>query len=53
VPATIEQEFHQTIIGLYKEAKQEGYTASAFLDMVYRMGGVAAAKQLIHERAGC
>jgi hypothetical protein len=49
VPATIEQEFHEAMIGLYKEAKEEGYTASAFLDMVYRMGGVAAAKQLIND----
>jgi hypothetical protein len=46
---TTEQEFHETMIGLYKEAKEEDYTPSAFLDMVYRMGGLAAAKQLIND----
>ena len=49
MPPSIEQEFHETMIALYKEAKEEGYTPSAFLDMVYRMGGVAAAKQLIND----
>ena len=49
MPTTIEQEFHESMISLYKEAKEEGYTASAFLNMVYGMGGVAAAKQLIND----
>ncbi len=45
----LEQEFHQAMIGLYKEAKDEGYSASAFLNMVYELGGLAAAKTLIND----
>ena len=45
----LEHDFNEEMIGLYKEAKEEGYTASAFLDMVYRLGGLAAAKRLIND----
>jgi hypothetical protein len=43
----LEQELHEEMIGLYTEAKKDGYTASAFLDMVYRVGGLAAANALV------
>src|SRR3954470_6345230 len=45
----LETEFHAEMIRCYKEAREEGYIASAFLQMVNGMGGVAAAKQLIND----
>lgn len=45
----LEQEFHEAMIDLYKDAKEEGYTASAFLNMVYDLGGLGAAKKLIND----
>jgi len=44
---TLEREFHEEMINIYKEAKEEGYIASAFINMVHELGGVAAAKKLI------
>ena len=44
---SLEREFHQEMLAVYKEAREEGYTASAFLNMVQAMGGLAAAKQLV------
>ena len=50
MPATtLEQEFHEAMIGLYKESKEEGYTASIFLNMVHELGGLGAAKRLIND----
>jgi hypothetical protein len=46
---TLEREFHGEMISCYKEAREEGYTPSIFLQMVNEMGGVAAAKKLIND----
>ena len=45
-----EQDFHEEMILLYREAEEEGYAASAFLNRVYELGGLAAAKRLINDR---
>jgi len=46
---SLESEFDQAMLGIYREAKvEEGYIASFFLQMVYDLGGLAAAKQLIN-----
>ena len=47
--ASLEREFHKEMIRCYKEAKSEGYTPSAFLQMVNDMGGLGAAKKLIND----
>jgi hypothetical protein len=47
----LESEFHAAMIQIYKDAKEEGYTASAFLNTVYEHGGLAAAKRWIHDPA--
>lgn len=49
MPANLERAFHQEMLRLYREAKEEGYTPSVFLQMVNEMGGLAAAKKLINE----
>ena len=48
---TLERDFHGEMIRCYKEAKEEGYIPSLFLQMVNEMGGVATAKKLINEPA--
>ena len=45
----LEREFHSEMIRCYKEAKEEGYTPSLFLQIVNEMGGVATAKKLIND----
>ena len=46
---SLEREFPGEMIRCYKEAKEEGYTPSLFLQMVNDMGGVATAKKLIND----
>jgi hypothetical protein len=45
---TLEAEFHRAMVGLYEEAKKDGYQASYFLRMVSDHGGVEAAKRLVN-----
>lgn len=41
--------FDNAMHNIYKRAKDEaGYTASIFLDMIYKNGGLVTAKQLIN-----
>ena len=44
-----EGDFHEAMLGLYREARTEGYTASYFLQMVNERGGNDAAKKLIND----
>ena len=46
---SLEREFHEEMLRLFRESKEEGYTPSRFLQMVNEMGGLAAAKALINE----
>jgi hypothetical protein len=44
----LENQFHQAMIQVYKDAKREcNYTATYFLQMVNERGGLATAKYLI------
>ena len=44
----LEEEFHRRMLGIYEEAaRQLGYRATRFLQIVSERGGVAAAKHLI------
>lgn len=46
---TLAEKFDQAMLDIYKLALSEArYKASAFLELVHRRGGVAAAKQLIN-----
>ena len=46
--ASREQQFHGAMVGVYERAQDEcGYRATRFLQMVGRLGGVEAAKQLL------
>ena len=46
--STLEEEFHQAMIGIYKAAITEcNYRPKAFLSMVVEMGGLQAAKKLL------
>lgn len=47
--STLEPEFHEEMLRVYRDAREEGYTASLFLGMVTEMGGLAAAKKLIND----
>ena len=49
VDPALHREFHEAMLDLFREAKQEGYTASAFLQMVNDMGGLNAARRLIND----
>ena len=43
---TCEEIFHEEMLNVYERAKKEcGYNATRFLQMVMRIGGLAAAKQ--------
>lgn len=43
-----EDEFHQAMVRIYERAREEiGYTATRFLQMVLREGGVATARKLL------
>ena len=45
---SIEQEFHQAMVGVYIRAKDEcGYNAARFIQMVETLGGLAAARRLL------
>ncbi len=44
----LEQKFDIAIIGIYHKARDIGYTASYFLQMLDREGGLATAKKLIN-----
>jgi hypothetical protein len=48
IPTDLEQEFHKGMIDIYRQAKEAGYVASRFLQMVSECGGVEAAKTLIN-----
>ena len=45
---TLEQNFHNAMIGIYHEAKTIGYTASYFMQMLDRDRGLVTAKKLIN-----
>lgn len=45
---SLEETFDEAMLSIYRQAKKEcNYKASAFLDMVVTMGGVATAKKLL------
>jgi len=45
---TLEEEFHNAMLGVYEKAKLEcNYNATRFLQMVNEMGGLDAAKRLL------
>jgi len=45
---SLEDEFHDAMVNIYKRALEAGYKATYFLQMVNKSGGVATAKQLIN-----
>jgi hypothetical protein len=48
MPQSIEVEFHKAMLGIYEHALAEcGYRATRFLNLVNRIGGFQAAKQLL------
>lgn len=49
MPTALDREFHEEMLRLFRESKEEGYTPSRFLQMVNEIGGLAAAKALINE----
>ena len=44
----IERRFGEAMLAIYHEAKEIGYTPSAFLQMLHAKGGVQTARQLIN-----
>jgi hypothetical protein len=45
----LERAFHDAMVGLYHRARREAsYRGSYFIQMVSDLGGLAAAKQLLH-----
>jgi len=45
----LEDAFHQAMLGVYRRAKEEcGYKATRFVQMVTELGGLEAAKRLLH-----
>lgn len=47
--ATLEKSFHAAMVDVYHDAKrQAGYNAAYFLRMVSELGGLGAARQLLH-----
>ena len=49
----IKRQFEQDMVNIYKTAKKEcGYTATRFLQMIGKQGGLATAKQLIAKPGG-
>ncbi len=45
----LEDQFHDAMISIYKRAKSEcNYNATRFLQMVNELGGLRAAKSLLH-----
>ena len=46
---TLEDQFHDAMISIYKRAKSEcNYNATRFLQMVNELGGLRAARSLLH-----
>jgi hypothetical protein len=43
----LDKKFHSEMIDVYQAAKAIGYNATYFIQLVSRLGGLAAAKQLI------
>ncbi len=43
----LEEQFHHAMIGIYENAKDHGYNATYFKQMIDRYGGLAAAKRLL------
>jgi aromatic ring hydroxylase len=44
----LEQKFHRAMINIYERAKKEcNYTATAFIQDVSKIGGLATAKKLL------
>lgn len=49
----IENKFHDDMINIYFTAKKElGYNATRFIQLIFQVGGLQAAKQLITKRGG-
>lgn len=46
--ADLEKKFHRAMIGIYEEAKKNGYTPSYFLRMIAEYGAVETAQQLVN-----
>ena len=47
--STIEEQFHLAMIDIYKRAKEEcNYMASHLIQMINEVGGLGAAKRLLH-----
>lgn len=44
---TLEDEFHRAMVGVYEVAKERGYNANYFLQMLGEYGGLATAKRLL------
>ena len=44
---TIEDEFHQAMLGIDDAAAKHGYHPTYFLRMIHELGGLAAAKRLL------
>jgi hypothetical protein len=44
---TLDQQFHQSMIGLYENAKQYDYFATYFKQMIDQHGGLESAKRLL------
>ena len=44
---TLQDEFHRAMVGVYEIAKDHGYHATYFLQMLGEHGGVGAAKRLL------
>ena len=48
---SLEQEFHEAMLHVYERARDEcGYNAIRFLQMVTDLGGLEAAKRLLHSK---
>ena len=49
----MKRQFEQDMVNIYKTAKKEcGYTATRFLQMIGKQGGLATAQQLIAKPGG-
>ncbi|MDE0150184.1 MAG: hypothetical protein OXM58_17640 [Rhodospirillaceae bacterium] len=46
--SNIEQGFGEAMFAIYREAREIGYTPSAFLQMLHEKGGLQTARQLIN-----
>lgn len=45
----LEAEFHRAMVDVYADAKRQlGYTATRFMQMVGELGGLEAARRLLH-----